>query len=81
MIEGIREAVAKSESNGKTQMGIICENSRKMLPKIIDVLVGEDSELEYINPQDVTLEDVFIAKTGRPLSVDTREVIIEKKGG
>jgi hypothetical protein len=45
-----------------------------MLPKIIEELTGSGATIEYIKPQEVTLEDVFMAKTGRALSVDTREV-------
>jgi ABC-2 type transport system ATP-binding protein len=74
-IHGVKKAVIKNEHEGKTYLGILCENSRKILPKIIEVLTKSEAELEYIHPQDVTLEDVFIAKTGRALSVDTREVV------
>lgn len=74
-LPGIRTAVVKDETNGRTKLGVICDNSRKMLPSIIGTLVEEDATIEYISPQDVTLEDVFIAKTGRSLSIDTREVI------
>lgn len=77
-LPGIRTAVVKDETNGRTKLGVICDNSRKMLPSIIGTLVEEDATIEYISPQDVTLEDVFIAKTGRSLSIDTREVIPSK---
>ena len=40
-----------------------------------------DIKIEYINPKDVSLEDVFIKLTGRSLSVDTRKVIKEEKKG
>lgn len=80
-IPGIRTAVVKDETNGKTMLGIICDNSRRVLPKIIDVLVEEDAIIEYISPQEVTLEDVFIAKTGRSLSLDTREIVTPKDAG
>jgi ABC-2 type transport system ATP-binding protein len=80
-IPGIRTAVVKEETDGKTKLGVMCDNSRKMLPKIIDVLVREDATIEYISPQEVTLEDVFIAKTGRSLSIDTREIVTPKGAG
>ncbi|MFQ6128868.1 MAG: ABC transporter ATP-binding protein [Thermoplasmata archaeon] len=80
-LPGIRTAVVKEETNGKTKLGIVCDNSRKMLPRIIETLVEEEASIEYISPQDVTLEDVFIAKTGRSLSVDTREVVTAKGTG
>ncbi|MFQ5911031.1 MAG: ABC transporter ATP-binding protein [Thermoplasmata archaeon] len=77
-IAGVKTAVIKDAANGKTKLGIICDNSRKALPRIIETLVEEEASIEYINPQDVTLEDVFIAKTGRSLSIDTREVVTGK---
>ncbi len=80
-LPGIREAIVKSEGNGKTKLGILCENSRMMLPKIIEVMTANNAQIEYINPQDITLEDVFIAKTGRALSIDTREVVKKRKIG
>ena len=80
-IGGVREAVVKGESEGRTKLGVLCSNSRKLLPRIIDVLVRNGAELEYVSPQDVSLEDVFIAKTGRPLSVDTREYAPEEEVG
>lgn len=79
-IPGIKSAVVKEETNGKTKLGVICDNSRKMLPSLIQVLVDERATIEYISPQDVTLEDVFISKTGRSLSIDTREVVTTKGG-
>jgi len=61
---------------------VMCENSRLLLPRIIEAVSGNGASLEYIRPQDVTLEDAFIAKTGRSLAVDTREVVKEDgKGG
>ncbi|MFQ6106286.1 MAG: ABC transporter ATP-binding protein [Thermoplasmata archaeon] len=77
-IPGIKSAVVKDETNGRTKLGIICDNSRRLLPAIIEALVEEEASIEYISPQDVTLEDFFIAKTGRSLSIDTREVVTEK---
>jgi ABC-2 type transport system ATP-binding protein len=79
-LDGVREAVVKDEVDGRVTLGILAENSRRLLPRIIQVLVDSKAEVEYISPQDVTLEDVFIEKTGRPLSVDTREVAAEVGG-
>ena len=80
-LPGIREVIVKSESNGKTKLNILCENSRMMLPKIIEVMTTNNAQIEYISPQDITLEDVFIVKTGRALSIDTREVVKKRKTG
>ncbi len=73
-LPGILEAAITEEKAGKSTLSVISDNTRKMLPKIMEVLSESDVEIEYIKPQDVTLEDVFIAKTGRALSVDTSEL-------
>jgi len=62
-------------------VAVLCDNSRLRLPRIIEVVSGNGASLEYIKPQEVTLEDVFIAKTGRSLAVDTREVAKEATRG
>jgi hypothetical protein len=48
---------------------------------MIVAATGNGASLEYIKPKDVTLEDVFIIKTGRTLAVDTREVVKEAGRG
>ncbi|UCD92395.1 MAG: ABC transporter ATP-binding protein [Methanobacteriota archaeon] len=80
-IPGVKDAVIKDVKAGKSTLGVMCDNSRKLLPKIMEVLLENEVQIEYIQPQDITLEDVFIAKTGRALSVDTSEVPEEEKGG
>jgi len=49
-----------------------------MLPKIIESIAGNGATIEFIKPSEVTLEDVFVYKTGRTLDVDTRVVGMEK---
>ncbi len=71
---GILQAGVKSEGDGRSTLTIRCDNSRAMLPRIIEILTTEGATIEYIKPEEVTLEDVFMAKTGRTFSVDTREV-------
>jgi ABC-2 type transport system ATP-binding protein len=69
-LTGIKEAVLTS-SNGMSRMVVVSENSRAVLPQIIRVLFDAGSTIEYISPEDITLEDVFISMTGRALSEDT----------
>jgi ABC-2 type transport system ATP-binding protein len=76
-IPGIRNVVVHAEAEGRTKLAVLCENSRLQLPRIIEAVSGNGASLEYIKPQEVTLEDVFIAKTGRSLAVDTREIVKE----
>ncbi len=73
-LPGIRAATVKDESEGRTTLAVICDNSRLLLPKIIETVVSNGSTVDFIKPHEVTLEDVFIAKTGRSLSVDTSVV-------
>jgi ABC-2 type transport system ATP-binding protein len=80
-LPGVIEAAVTEERAGISKLSIISDNTRKMLPKIMEVLVEKDVQIEYIKPQDVTLEDVFIAKTGRALSVDTSELSETKEKG
>lgn len=78
-IPGIKEATVRSESGGRSTLSVICDNSRRLLPRLIETVVGNGATVDYIKPHEVTLEDVFIAKTGRSLSVDTRIVSRERE--
>lgn len=73
-IPGIKAATVTAETEGRSTVSVICENSRRLLPRVIEAVVGNGATVDYIKPHEVTLEDVFIAKTGRSLSVDTRVV-------
>lgn len=76
-IPGVKAATAKSEVKGRTIVSLICDDSRRLLPRIIDTVVSNGAVVDHIKPHEVTLEDVFIARTGRSLSVDTRVVAEE----
>jgi ABC-2 type transport system ATP-binding protein len=72
-VDGVKEAALSSESDGSAKVSIILSSDRsKVLPRLIETLVAMKAELRHIHAQDVTLEDVFVAKTGRSLSVDTK---------
>jgi ABC-2 type transport system ATP-binding protein len=49
-------------------------NGRVVLPKLIEALTENGALIQQIEPEQVTLEDVFVARTGRTLSEDTRVV-------
>ncbi len=80
-LEGVNAATVTSESEGRTSVAVIVDNSRRRLPRIIDAVVGNGASVDHIKPHEVTLEDVFIAKTGRSLSVDTRVMSGEEASG
>lgn len=69
----VKEATITS-SNGFSKLTLLVDNSRTALPEIMKVLLENGSTIHYISPEEITLEDVFIAKTGRSLSQDTRVV-------
>ncbi len=62
-----------SAVNGSNQLTIVSSNGKNTLPLLIETLTQHGATLQKITPEDVTLEDVFIAKTGRTLAEDTRE--------
>src|SRR5262245_10432214 len=54
-----------------TQLTIFVKDIRQSLPSLMQNLLGHQAVLEHISPATVTLEDVFMARTGRTLSQDT----------
>lgn len=78
-IPGVKSATIKSESEGRTSLAVICDDSRQLLSRIIETMVSNGATVDFIKPHEVTLEDVFIARTGRSLGVDTR-VVAQKEG-
>ena len=78
-VPGIRDVAVTAWESGLTKLDVACENARSILPRIIEAVTGNGASLQLIRPKEVTLEDVFIAKTGRTLSVDTR--VLGEKGG
>ena len=77
-VPGIESVSAVSMDSGLTKLDVACRDARAMLPKIIEAVTGNGATIQFIKPKEVTLEDVFIAKTGRTLSVDTR--VVGEKG-
>jgi len=68
----VRQATI-SGKNGSSKLTVVTNNGRNTLPQLIEVLTNSGAVIQKISPQEVTLEDVFIAKTGRTLAEDTRE--------
>jgi ABC-2 type transport system ATP-binding protein len=63
--------VATGEVNHLNQLTIFVKDTRQALPALMQTLLNHQAVLEHISPAAITLEDVFIAKTGRALSQDT----------
>jgi len=70
-LSGVMRA-AQATVNGHTQLTVVVNDQRAMLPRVIEALTAHDALVQKIVPEEVTLEDVFIARTGRTLADDTR---------
>jgi ABC-2 type transport system ATP-binding protein len=70
--KSIKKYAVEVEKSGKTVLNVVCDDSRVLLPWLINQMANHNAKIEYISPREPSLEDVFIAKTGRTLSVDTR---------
>lgn len=70
----VRQATL-SAVNGASQLTVVTSNGKNTLPRLIETLLLEGAVIQKIIPEEVTLEDVFIAKTGRTLAEDTREKV------
>ncbi|MHA2365782.1 MAG: ABC transporter ATP-binding protein [Candidatus Hodarchaeales archaeon] len=66
-------SVVENSGSQREQLEIIVDNSRLRMPRLLERISNiPENKITFIDPQEVTLEDVFIAKTGRSLSEDTR---------
>jgi ABC-2 type transport system ATP-binding protein len=71
-LQNVQQATRTNSDNGDL-LTIVTTNSHEFLPQLIEVLTRAGALIRKISPEEVTLEDVFIAKTGRTLAEDTRE--------
>ncbi len=62
----------RSVKNGATLLTVVSEQGCDILPDLIRVLTENGARIQRVAPEEPTLEDVFIAKTGRTLAEDTR---------
>ncbi len=70
-LPGIRRA-ATAAVNGHVQLTVVADQQATALPRLIETLLAHNAVMQKITPEEVTLEDVFIARTGRTLAEDTR---------
>ncbi len=66
------EQATRTNKNGATQLTVVSVEGSEILPELIRVLTQNGANIQKLSPQEPTLEDVFIAKTGRSLAEDTR---------
>jgi ABC-2 type transport system ATP-binding protein len=70
-LEHIRE-VALTTTQGQAELRVVTQQPRLLLPELIHALYDNGALIQDIAPAQVTLEDVFVALTGRTLAEDTR---------
>jgi ABC-2 type transport system ATP-binding protein len=63
-------SVTATQANNLTQLTIFVKDIRQTLPTLMQNLLNHQALLEHISPATITLEDVFMAKTGRALNQD-----------
>lgn len=59
--------------NGQSELTVVTPDQQALLPQLIATLGEHGAVLKKITPEETTLEDVFVARTGRTLAEDTRE--------
>ncbi len=70
-LPGVSQA-ATTPVNGHVQLTVMAQDHQALLPRLIETLTAYNAVMQKITPEEVTLEDVFIARTGRTLADDTR---------
>ncbi|MCC6188594.1 MAG: ABC transporter ATP-binding protein [Anaerolineales bacterium] len=70
-LPGVSRA-ALAAVNGHNTLTVMSPEPRAVLPRLIEALTAHQAVVQKIVPEEVTLEDVFIARTGRTLADDTR---------
>ncbi len=70
-LPGVRQAT-RTSVDGCDRLTIVTARDQENLPEVIEALTRTNALIQKIIPEEVTLEDVFIAKTGRTLAEDTR---------
>jgi ABC-2 type transport system ATP-binding protein len=70
-LPGVKRA-ATTNVDGRTQLTVVTDDPISTLPRLIETLSAHQAVMQRITPEEMTLEDVFIARTGRTLADDTR---------
>jgi ABC-2 type transport system ATP-binding protein len=71
-IPSVLRATRISQDGGEL-LTVVTASGGEILPQLIEALARSGSVIRKITPEELTLEDVFIAKTGRTLAEDTRK--------
>jgi ABC-2 type transport system ATP-binding protein len=63
---------SRTTQDGATLLTVVSASGKENLPVLIETLTRAGALIQKLAPEEPTLEDVFIAKTGRTLAEDTR---------
>jgi len=63
--------VALTGDDSLARLIVVSHQPKRLLPELIRALFDHGALIEDIAPAQVTLEDVFVARTGRTLAEDT----------
>jgi ABC-2 type transport system ATP-binding protein len=64
--------LASNQNRDLMEVTVFVKDIRQILPALLQNLLSHQALLEHVSPATITLEDVFMAKTGRALDQDTR---------
>jgi ABC-2 type transport system ATP-binding protein len=64
----------RSAKDGGALLTVVSKNGAENLPMLLETLTRSGARIQKMSPEEPTLEDVFIARTGRTLAEDTRAV-------
>lgn len=68
-LPGVREAAWSTGMDGSTHLTVVADRrAGGLLPRLISALSAHEAVIQKVEPRDVTLEDVFMAHTGRTLA-------------
>jgi ABC-2 type transport system ATP-binding protein len=67
------QRATRAALNGGNRLVVVADKEPDTLPILITSLTNAGAHIQKIAPEEITLEDVFIAKTGRTLAEDTRK--------
>jgi ABC-2 type transport system ATP-binding protein len=75
------QQATRTAQDGAELLTVVTGRERQNLPELIAALSQAGALIQKIAPEEITLEDVFIAKTGRTLAEDTRAVAAKATDG
>lgn len=64
---GIEEVITHTNPDSSTTLTLHAQDGRALLPELLERLTGSGSRLQHVSLSEPTLEDVFIALTGKGL--------------